>query len=86
MRNCVQQASKQARAGDIRKAQVIAKGWNRKMREQVSSEAQIQNYQAFNANFGNVYSQLNSIKEEERQEELQMQQMFSAQPQQQVQL
>lgn len=38
------------------------------MRDQIQTEEQVQNYQAFNANFGNVYSQLNSIKEEEREE------------------
>lgn len=41
MRNCVQQSAQVARDGDMRKAQVIAKQWNRKMRDNIESEEQI---------------------------------------------
>lgn len=72
MRNCIQQSAKIARDGDIRQAQVVAKAWNRKMRSNIQSEEQVNNYQAFNQNFGNVYNQLQSIKEDEACEEMQM--------------
>lgn len=54
----------------MRQAQAVAKGWNRKMRANIQNEEQVQEYQAFNANFGNVYSQLNAVHEEERSEQI----------------
>jgi len=40
-KNAIQQSSKIARAGDLKQAQVIAKTWNRKMRDNITSEAQL---------------------------------------------
>jgi len=72
MRNCVQQSAKIARHGDTRQAQVIAKGWNRKMRSNLQSEQQINDYQNFNAQYRDVYNELQSIKEEERNDNIMM--------------
>ena len=33
------------------------------MRDNITSEEQLVQYQEFNANFGNVYQQMNSVKE-----------------------
>ena len=46
------------------------------MRGNIQSEEQVQNYQQFNADFGNVYNQLQSIKEDERCEEMAEMQMY----------
>lgn len=56
MRNCVQQSAKMARFGDMRQGQAIAKAWNRKMRDNLQSEQQIEDYKNFNAQFGGVYN------------------------------
>jgi len=43
--NAIQQSSKVARGGNLKQAQVIAKTWNRKMRSNIRTEEQMQNYQ-----------------------------------------
>lgn len=65
MRNVTQQAAKVAGQGDVKQAQVIAKTWNRKMRDNLQSEQQVNEYKNFNSNFGDVYNQLGSVKMEE---------------------
>lgn len=65
MRNCIQQSAKVARDGDVKQAQVIAKTWNRHVRNNLQSEQQVNEYQSFNQNFGAVYAQLGTVKEEE---------------------
>ena len=66
-RNCIQQSSKIARFGDLKQAQVVAKGWNRHMKKNIQNEAQFKNYQEFNQNFGDVYNQIGSVNEQQAQ-------------------
>lgn len=40
--NAIQQSCKVARAGDLKQAQVIAKTWNRKMRNNIQNEGQFE--------------------------------------------
>jgi|LauGreDrversion4_2_1035121.scaffolds.fasta_scaffold135237_4 hypothetical protein len=47
-------------------AQVIAKTWKRRMREQITSEEQERDYANFNRNYADVY---NMIQEEQHAEE-----------------
>lgn len=56
MRNCIQQSAAVARTGDVKQAQVIAKTWNRHVRNNLQSEQQVHEYQNFNQNFGAVYA------------------------------
>ena len=42
----------------MQEAQVIAKTWKRRMREQVSNEEQMVDYQRFNNNYGDVYNMI----------------------------
>lgn len=47
-----------ARAGDMRGAQVNAKVWNRKMRENVSKAEDIGNLADYKKDFGEVYNMM----------------------------
>lgn len=47
-------------------AQVIAKTWKRRMRDQITNEDQERDYNNFNRNYGDVY---NMIQEEQQQED-----------------
>ena len=56
--NAIKQSSKLARDGDILKAQVHAKAWNRRMRDNVQTESQKEMYNNFQSNVGNMYSHM----------------------------
>jgi hypothetical protein len=47
-----------ARAGDLRGAQVNAKVWNRKLRDNVKTEKDIDNLVSYKQNFGEVYGMM----------------------------
>jgi len=42
----------------MQEAQVIAKTWKRRMRDQMQNEDQIRDYQNFNKNYGEVYNMI----------------------------
>mmetsp|Transcript_24445 Transcript_24445/g.24031 ORF Transcript_24445/g.24031 Transcript_24445/m.24031 type:complete len:292 (+) Transcript_24445:1053-1928(+) len=54
--NAVQQSSKMVKEGQLRGAQSYAKVWNRKMKNQMQDEAQVNQYMKFNAHFGGMYN------------------------------
>lgn len=56
--NAIQQSSKLAKKGQMVEAQVIAKTWKRRMRQQISSEEQERDYANFNRNYAGVYDMI----------------------------
>lgn len=56
--NAIQQSSKLAKKGQMLEAQVIAKTWKRRMRQQISSEEQERDYANFNRNYAGVYDMI----------------------------
>lgn len=58
-------------------AQVIAKTWKRRMRQQISNDDQLEDYADYNRNFNDVYNMIQEHQEEyesdhEQQEEAKM--------------
>ena len=64
--NAIQQSSKMAKRGDMREAQAYAKNWNRKMRSNINTGEQLEQYQNYNNNFGGVY---NMIQEQQNEDD-----------------
>ena len=67
--NAIQQSSKLAKKGQMKEAQVIAKTWKRRMRNQISNEDQMCDYQDFNRNYGDVYNMIQEQQAEEDDED-----------------
>jgi hypothetical protein len=53
----------------MKEAQVIAKTWKRRMRNQISNEDQMCDYQDFNRNYGDVYNMIQEQQAEEEEDE-----------------
>lgn len=57
--NAIQQSSKAARGGDLKKAQVIAKAWDRNMKSNLQSSQQVMDYKASAQARGQIYDMIN---------------------------
>ena len=71
--NAIQQASKQAKAGDVRGAQAKAKVWNKIMTKNAQTEEATEHLNMFKGNMNQMYSQMNQQYQQSFQPQVQQQ-------------